>query len=462
MELQSDGDIQAGGIPIIADGSTAYIDTGDSHTAIAAVSGMKKSICAFMPLIYMLARANEAMVITDPKGELFRRTSGYLSHRGYNVRCLDFRSMNKDGYNILEYPARVYRSGDTDRGLMLASDVVNVFAEKQRSTGHCDVFWPDTAAMYMSGTAAIMFDCYPDISSINISNWMDFNTDSAADTLKDMLKRIPTDNTAVVNLQAVLAEPEKTLLSTLSTASSFLSGFVQNNRLARMLSHSTFDMEELCSGKTALYIITDDTTTTCDSVVGIILTQIQSYLISKAYLSPNERLDRRVNFVLDEFASYPIPEVETALATQRSRDVRYYLCLQSIAGIKRYYKHYESLLANCGSLLFLGSTEKELLERVSSQCGSTTLTPDGRQQPMISAAELMTLEKSWDYKQAVYLNLSESVRYCTMLPSIENYNLGSYAPPELNTVHPRVRSYTLHKLLRDVSINKAALPFTKK
>lgn len=44
-----------------------------------------------------------------------------------------------------------------------------------------------------------------------------------------------------------------------------------------MLSHSTFHLEDLCKKKTALYIVTDDTTTTADSIVGIIISQIQTF-----------------------------------------------------------------------------------------------------------------------------------------------------------------------------------------
>ena len=48
-----------------------------------------------------------------------------------------------------------------------------------------------------------------------------------------------------------------------------------------MLSHSTFHLEDLCKKKTALYIVTDDTTTTADSIVGIIISQIQTFLVEK-------------------------------------------------------------------------------------------------------------------------------------------------------------------------------------
>ena len=83
----------------------AFVDAADGHTAVLACSGMKKSICGFMPLIVSLAQAGENLIVTDPKGELYDRTAGLLQHRGYQVYCLNFRSMDKDCFNILSYAA---------------------------------------------------------------------------------------------------------------------------------------------------------------------------------------------------------------------------------------------------------------------------------------------------------------------------------------------------------------------
>ncbi len=460
VDLSDPNGIPAGGIPVISDGRIAYVDAGDSHTAINAISGMKKSICVYMPLIYILGKAQESMVITDPKGELYDRTSGYLASQGYQVRCLDFRTLDKDGYNILEHPAKLYRAGERDKARMMISDLINVFAEKQRTSGKCDVFWPDTASMYSNGVAAIMMEAYPEIESINIKNLAEWTIYKNMDALRDFIGEIPSRNTAMINLRAVLTSAENTLRSILITASSFFSPFIQNDKLARMLCHSTFSLEDLCKEKTALYIITDDTTTTCDTIVGIIISQIQSYLVDKAYRNGDGKLKTRVNFLLDEFTSFPIPGIDVALATNRSRRIRYYVCCQSISAIKqRYDQRYEAILANCGNTMFLGSTEKEMLERISNQCGNTTITTDGKEKPLISPAELMTLRKSWDNKEGIFLCLSESLRYCVNLPSIEAYDIGKHPHPVPTAEHPPVKSYTIFNLLRDIEKGTAYIPF---
>lgn len=105
--------------------------------------------------------------------------------------------------------------------------------------------------------------------------------------------------------------------------------FNQNPKLADMLSHSTFTLEDLIKPKTALFLVTDDTTSTADPILGMIISQIQTFLVDKAYHNKNGRLNVRMNFVLDEFASIPIPNMDKSLATHRSRNIRYYLFEQA-------------------------------------------------------------------------------------------------------------------------------------
>lgn len=458
VDLTKPGGIDAGGMPIISNGKTAYIDAEDGHTAIIAASGMKKSVCGFMVLVDILARACENMIVTDPKGELFNRTAGFLRSLGYNVLCLDFRTMDKDCFNILHYAASVYRSGDKDRGLSLLSDIINVLAEDQRQHAK-DPFWPDAGVLWLNGTGAVMLDSYPKIEQVNILNWSDFNVRSSAAILEEHLLSLMPDNTAKAALKQCCSGAENTFRSILITASSFLTMFNQNPRLASMLSHSTFTLEDLVKPKTALFLVTDDTTSTADPILGMIISQVQSYLIDKAFHSKDGKLETRMNFVLDEFASIPIPNMDKALATHRSRNIRYYLCVQSLALLKERYENPEKLLSNCASTLYLGSTELEFLRELEAKLGKTCITPDGSEKPLCSQAELMTLEKAWNHKEAIYMNLSEGIRYCTMLPSIEAYNIGSHPIPTYGSVPPAIETYTVAEFATDVVNEKIRVPF---
>lgn len=406
----------------------------------------------------MLAAAKENMVITDPKGELYNREAGFLKAQGYNVRCLDFRTMDKDCFNVLQYAASVYRSGDKERGLSLLSDLISSLAEEQR---HCakDPFWPDTGALWLNGTGAVMLEAYPRTEQVNILNWSDFNVRNSAAIVEEHILSLMPDNTVKSALKQCISSAENTFRSILITASSFLAMFNQNPKLAAMLSYSTFSLEDLIIPKTALFLVTDDTTSTADPILGMIISQIQSFLVDKAYHNRNGKLDVRMNFVLDEFASIPIPNMDKSLATHRSRNIRYYLCVQSLALLKERYENPEKLLSNCASTLYLGSTELELLKELEAKLGTTCITPDGKERPLCSQAELMTLERTWDHKEAIYMNLAEGIRYCTMLPSIEAYEIGNHPIPSFSAEPPAIATYTVAQFAADVVNKRIRAPF---
>ena len=462
VDFEKERSIPVGGIPIISDGKTGYIDASDNHCVIYGSSGAKKSTCLYMPMICTMAKAGENMVISDPKGELYSRTGKFVKSQGYRIIVVNFRDYNGDAYNPLHYPARLWKEvGDTDKASMVASEFCSVLAQGQEENGKVDPFWPSTAKAYINGVEPLMFDSYNDINDINIMSLADYFTERTADLLREYVNQSRIKNAAMTNLRTVLSEPDKTRMSTLATCSSFIQSFIQNDKLARMLSYSTFELEDLTKKKTALYIITDDTTTVCNPIVGVLLSQLQTVLIDKAFHSENGKLSARVNFLLDEFCSFPIPGICEALATHRSRNIRYFLCVQSLDALSNKYPHYESLLANCATSLFLGSTEMKLLENISERLGETERTATGKKEPLISISELMTLRKSWDFKEAIYLNLSDATRYCTTLPAIEQYeSFNKYGKSELpNKVYPKVSVYTFEDLLNDISDDKAKRPF---
>lgn len=462
VNLDDEKNIKSGGVPIISDGHTAFIDSSDSHCMVDGNSGSKKSLCVFMTLICTLVKASENFVVTDPKGELYRRTAAYAKHKGYKIYVTNFRDYNGDGYNPLSYPAKLYKSGDVDKAATVSSELVSALAQRQMESSKIDPFWPDTAKAFNNGILPFIYSSYPNLDEINFLSLSDYYTTRTVGNLTEYLNSgIGVTNSATQNLRTVLSEPEKTLMSTLSTCSSFIQPFLQNDKLARMLSHSTFDLDELTAEKTALYIITDDASPICDPIVGVLISQIQSVLVDKAYHSKNGKLEMRVNFVLDEFCSFPVPNIASALATHRSRNIRYYLCIQSLDLLEKRYPNYKNMITNCAATLFLGSTEMELLKMISDRCGTTEITMSGHEEPLISVPELMTLKQDWFSKEAVYLNLASGIRYCTVLPSIEKYDefckYGEEVIP--NIIHPPVRFYSFFDLMSDISDGKANKPF---
>lgn len=453
--------LRGGGIPVISDGKTGYIDSSDNHVAIFGTSGFKKSLAVYMPLICILASAGENFFVTDPKGELYERTANYVKSLGYRIRVINLRDHNGECYNPLYYPAKLYAEGDTDRASIMLSNIIDILSRRHTERESLDPFWPETAKTYISGVIHLMINSFPKIDAVNLLNLADSFIDSSAGTLKILFDDYPLNKSAVTNIKMVLSEPDKTRQCTLATASSFIQPFIQNDKVCREICSNTFELDELTREKTAFYVITDDTSTAFNPIVSVMISQLQNILIDSAFHSKGGKLGTRVNFILDEFCSFPLPNICEALATHRSRNIRYFLCIQSIDLLEKVYGNYQSILTNCATSLFLGSSEMKLLEEISARCGTTTMNSNEIAMPLISVSELMTLKKTWETKEMLYLNTSLPARYCTVVPAIEGYGCFSgYGKAQLPDIkHPEVCSYRVCDLLDEFEEGEIDIPF---
>ena len=98
------------------------------------------------------------MIITDPKGELFKAASVYMKERGYNVVVLNFREpQNGNAWNPLTLPYQYYQDGNYDKATELLDDVaLNILYDPNNKSG--DPFWEKSAADYFSGLSLGLFE----------------------------------------------------------------------------------------------------------------------------------------------------------------------------------------------------------------------------------------------------------------------------------------------------------------
>jgi len=78
-----------------------------------------------------LGLAGESIIISDPKGELYNYTSGFLERLGYDVKVLDFKNPEKSHrYNLLQPIIDAVNAGDFDKAEMRAWDMTNTLVGK--------------------------------------------------------------------------------------------------------------------------------------------------------------------------------------------------------------------------------------------------------------------------------------------------------------------------------------------
>lgn len=76
---------------------SVYFDNKSPHYLLIGSTGSGKSVTVVIPECLMFATSKEkhSVVVTDPKGEIFRKTSKVFADNGYNVITIDFRNPNK-------------------------------------------------------------------------------------------------------------------------------------------------------------------------------------------------------------------------------------------------------------------------------------------------------------------------------------------------------------------------------
>ena len=75
--------LDAAGIPLINNGKEIWVDNGEYHNLVIGSTGSGKTQTIVKPMVNLLAKKGESMIITDPKGEIYKYSASYLKERGY-------------------------------------------------------------------------------------------------------------------------------------------------------------------------------------------------------------------------------------------------------------------------------------------------------------------------------------------------------------------------------------------
>ena len=66
---------QVAGIPLINNGRDIWVDNGEFHNLIIGSTGSGKTEMLVQPMVKILAKKGESMIITDPKGEIYENNA---------------------------------------------------------------------------------------------------------------------------------------------------------------------------------------------------------------------------------------------------------------------------------------------------------------------------------------------------------------------------------------------------
>ena len=353
------------------------------NVLVACGSGAGKSRTYAVPNILQCSQAESkkgggcSIVVTDPKGELLRKTGGLLERMGYEVRVFDL--INPD--TSFCYNPFCYVHDDKDVLKLINNLIRNTTPKGSQAS---DPFWEKSeTALLQALMLYLLHEAPPEEQNFPMIMEMlgsaqvkeeDEEYQSPLDILFERLEMRKPDSIAVKQYQIYKQAAGKTAKSILISVGVRLAAF-NLKEIANLTCTDELDLASIGEKKVALFCCIPDADTSLNYLVGMIYSNLFQTLYYVADRKYGGRLPVPVHCIMDEWPNVALPDdFDKILATMRSRAISCSIIIQNMAQMKALFKDsWESLVGNCDEFLYLGGNEKEGHKYISELLGKETL-----------------------------------------------------------------------------------------
>ncbi len=324
------------------------------NALIIGGTGVGKSSIVLLPSLYTM---QSSFIIHDPSGELYEKSSGQLSLRGYDVKVLNFANPSISiGYNPL---ARTKTSSDIQK---IASMLVeNAFGGKGK-----DPFWNTQAVALLSMIITILKTQGAEFQNL-------FNARQLLNQLGGNPKGVDAlfsryaDEILFSEYKAFLAYDEKVINGIIATCKAALQKF-SDEYIAKVTSTDTLDFSSFRSRPVALFIQNSIADQKYYSVLtSIYFEQFFSFILSR-FPKDNE-LD--IFLLIDETGSLNLPTLPLAVANVRKHRSGIMLLVQDFNQLIHNYGQFDAnaIKSNCFAKLFFTGQSLETTKELEKILG---------------------------------------------------------------------------------------------
>ena len=361
-------------------GVDGYKHKHNTNVLVVGGSGAGKTRTYAVPNVL---EAGCSMVITDPKGEILRKTGGFLKRAGYEVRVFDL--LNPDAsfcYNQFRYVR------DDKEVLQLITNLIQNTTPPHAQSS--DPFWEKSeTALLQALMLYLLHEAPPEEQNFGMVMELlgsaqvkeeDENFESPLDILFERLAMRDPESIAVTPSGLYKQAAGKTAKSILVSVGVRLAAF-NLPQIARLTMTDELHLDDLGERRVALFCCIPDSDKSLNYLVGMVYTQLIQTLFYQADRVHRGRLPVPVHCLMDEFPNIALPKdsFQSALATMRSRGIFCSIIVQNIAQLKSMYKDsWESLVGLCDEFLYLGGNEQGTHKYVSELIGKETVETTSR------------------------------------------------------------------------------------
>lgn len=397
----------------------------ENHVGIIAATRQGKTTSSIIPMVISNSRKKVKcnMVISDPKGEVYRYTAATLKEEGYRVIMINLRNyMHSECWNPLTPIFRKFQ-----KAMSIYDRVEKVEENRQKKYRFMDVVYKnqlDLARAIQMQQSKELDEVYNDIDILGAmlvtieskedSSWergarsifkgfihamledsllvdnpiteetFSFNTMfSIFATFSDnycpydcgyFSNRSETKSKAYAMVKDCIFIADRTRDGYIATFAQKMSDFM-NTAIRRVTSCNSFEVSELGQGPTALFLCYRDETQSHFQLISLFVQDAYKKLIEIAGENKNNKLPTPFYFMLDEFGNFPqLDNFKNTISACAGRNIWFVLVLQSYAQLDAVYGRDTAkiILDNLNVKIFYGSNNWTTISEFSESCGLCT------------------------------------------------------------------------------------------
>ena len=373
------------------------------HTLILGTTGSGKTEGFVIPSINVLSScaSKPSLVITDPKGELYKKTGRKLLESGYEIKMLDLREPQKStcwnpmddaytlfhrahnlesevklfkgvnpadteykhiaseynnewfGFNGIAYPDKEMLNNDLqgEQKILIsrADDILHDIAmalcpvvnEKDPTweRGAQDLIWGVMTAMLEDSLDPNSGMTREKFNLYNVNQICSY-VDVGEDpyyTLRNYLMMRDKSSPVISRTTTSVNNATGTTKSYMGIVLTSLSLF-SDSGIAFATSKNEMNFDTFTDKPTALIIRVPDDVVTRHPIATMMISRVYKTLVERAEKNPDSKLERNVYFILDEFANLPkINDFANIITVSRGRGIFFEMVVQSYSQLNTKY-----------------------------------------------------------------------------------------------------------------------------
>ena len=340
----------------------------NGNLAVYGSSGSMKTRSFCVNRILQAAVRGESLIISDPKSELYEKSSEYLRDQGYCVKVFNLvNPENSDSWNCLS---------EVEGQELMAQLFVDVIIKNTINNGKGDHFW-DSCEMNLLKALVLYVDQSYAEQNRNIGEVYRLLTLSGESDLDSLFENLPPTHPAKAPYSLYKQASDTVRSGVIIGLGSRLQVF-QSELIKKITTRDEIDLDLPGQERCAYFLVTSDQDSTFDFLASLFLSFCFIKLVRYADKNcEGGKLPVPVHVLGEELtACGTIPDLSRRLSVIRSRNISMSCVFQNLAGLQNRYplNLWQEILGNCDAQLFLGCTDELTAEFISSRTGLASVS----------------------------------------------------------------------------------------